>query len=40
MAQAIRKCGMIALALLARLLPPNRKAGWVKSNRTIDLRGK
>jgi hypothetical protein len=40
MAQAVRKCGMIVLALFAKVLPPDRRVGWVRSNRICDLRGK
>lgn len=40
MAQAVRKCGMIVLALFAKVFPPNRKVGWARSNRICDLHGK
>lgn len=40
MAQAVRKCGVILLALFVKIFPPERRVGWVKSNRTCDLRVK
>ena len=40
MAQAVRKCGLIVLALFAKVFPPNREVGWVRSSRTCDLQGK
>ena len=40
MAQAVRKCGMMVLALFVKVFPPHRKAGWVESTRISDLQGK